>query len=133
MQLFRLWFSHPIIHGIFMWGWWDGNMWTPNAGIYTTDRQPKQAAIALRKLWSEELTTNIHLKRVSVASPGVSALPERDGEVTITAGAGGHWVDFEGFHGEYEYSFKAPDGKRQQGTVNMGKSNARHSLVPRRG
>lgn len=34
VALFRLWYSHPAVRGIFMWGWWDANMWVQDAGIY---------------------------------------------------------------------------------------------------
>jgi GH35 family endo-1,4-beta-xylanase len=34
VALFKLWYGHPAVRGIFMWGWWDANMWVQDAGIY---------------------------------------------------------------------------------------------------
>jgi hypothetical protein len=34
VALFRLWYGHTAVRGIFMWGWWDANMWVQDAGIY---------------------------------------------------------------------------------------------------
>jgi hypothetical protein len=33
-RLVTLFFSHPAVHGIFWWGWWDSRHWMGNAGTY---------------------------------------------------------------------------------------------------
>lgn len=109
LQLFRLWFSHPAVKGIIMWGWWDANIWATNAGIYRADRTPKEAALAIHNLWNKEFST-----AVQAASPAVSTSQG--------------WLQFEGFYGTYAYEYLAADGRSVQGTVLLGRNSPRHSL-----
>lgn len=108
LQLFRLWFSHPAVKGIIMWGWWDGNIWISNAGIYRADKTPKQAALAIRELWDNELSTRLHVEQPQT---GVSA-----------------WTPFKGFFGVYRYSYTTVDGSVVQGTVQLGRDQPRQNL-----
>lgn len=110
LQLFRLWFSHPSVKGIIMWGWWDGNIWISNAGIYRADKTPKQAALAIRELWDNELSTRLHVEQ-----------PQTDG----VSG----WTPFKGFFGVYLYSYTTADGIVVQGTVQLSRDQLRQSLV----
>lgn len=114
MDLFKLWFSHPAVKGIFMWGFWDKNIWAPNAGIYKADRTPKKAAIAIRS-WLDDIKT-----KVRVPDPGT--LQQSNG-----------WLDFSGYYGTYEYSYHSQEGELQQGVVRFSKSagGRRQSLVGR--
>jgi hypothetical protein len=105
VQLFRLWFSHPAVKGIIMWGWWDANIWAKNAGIYTADKRPKKAALAIRDLWQRELSTELE-----VAAP--------DGV-----------VQFTGFYGSYDVEFVTASGRVVTRSVLLGRRQPRQSLT----
>lgn len=105
-QLLKFWFSHPAVKGVFMWGWWDSNIWIPGAGIYTVDRRPKLAAAAVQQLLQQELSTN----------------------VTSEAPAAG-WMQFKGFYGEYVYSFVNQAGKQKTGVLHFGRGAARRQSL----
>uniref|UniRef100_A0A383WQC4 GH10 domain-containing protein n=1 Tax=Tetradesmus obliquus TaxID=3088 RepID=A0A383WQC4_TETOB len=105
-QLLKFWFSHPAVKGVFMWGWWDSNIWIPGAGIYTVDRRPKLAAAAVQQLLQQELSTN----------------------VTAEAPAAG-WMQFKGFYGEYVYSFVNQAGKQKTGVLHFGRGAARRQSL----
>jgi hypothetical protein len=57
-RFMRFMFSHPSIHGIVMWGFWDNKHWNPTAGIYRSDLTPKPSADSLIHLWTKEWSTN---------------------------------------------------------------------------
>jgi len=106
VQLFRLWFSHPAVKGIIMWGWWDGNIWITNAGIYKADKQLKKAALAIQDLWRSELSTSLEVK-----------LPETS------------WTKFKGFYGLYDYKYTTAGGQSVRGSVQLGRNSPQQSLV----
>lgn len=108
LQLFKLWFSHPAVKGIVMWGWWDANIWIRNAGIYKANKQPKAAALAIQDLWSKELSTSLELPQLPNDS---------------------RWAEFTGFWGTYEYAYTTAEGQRMMGSVHLGRSAPRQSLV----
>lgn len=68
--LLRLCYSHPAVKGFFLWGFWDGNIWVKNAGIYRLDKTPKAAAVALRAVWKEFNRVTVHLGPDAVAFEG---------------------------------------------------------------
>jgi endo-1,4-beta-xylanase len=105
-KLLKFWFSHPAVKGVVLWGWWDGNIWIPNAGLYTADRRPKLAAAAVEELLQQDLSTS----------------------VTVEAPEAG-WMQFTGFHGDYEYSFVNNAGRVKKGTVHFGKGAARRQSL----
>ena len=74
VDLFRLWFHHPRVKGIIMWGFADDNIWIKNAGIFRKDKSPKQAALAIKKLWAEWQT--------HAAVPGSVAMLESTNTLT---------------------------------------------------
>lgn len=43
-------FGHPSVHGIFFWGFWDGNHWIRNGGFYKRDFSPKLSGRVLENL-----------------------------------------------------------------------------------
>jgi hypothetical protein len=71
-------YSHPVVVGIQMWGFWEGAHWRPDAALYNLDWTPRPAAEAFRQLVWEDWTT------------------ESAGET----GAGGEFA-FRGTFGEY--------------------------------
>uniref|UniRef100_A0A383V525 endo-1,4-beta-xylanase n=1 Tax=Tetradesmus obliquus TaxID=3088 RepID=A0A383V525_TETOB len=106
VALFRLWYSHPAVRGIFMWGWWDANMWVQDAGIYRADKTPKKAAAAIQALWESEWSSQVYVPQPS------------DGFAT-----------FRGFFGSYDWSYVDADGASQRGVVHFGKGRRRRAAV----
>jgi len=52
-------FSHPNMHGILMWGFWEGRHWSPQAALFRKDWSAKPAAFAWVNLvfnewWTDE-------------------------------------------------------------------------------
>ncbi|MHC4535509.1 MAG: endo-1,4-beta-xylanase, partial [Planctomycetota bacterium] len=63
---YRICFAHPAVHGILMWGFWEGANWIPQSSLYRRDWTPTPAADAYRELifkqwwtkWNGEANTN---------------------------------------------------------------------------
>ena len=72
-------FSHPAVHGIVLWGFWDNRHWVKNGGIVAADGREKPAAKRVYDLWHKEWTT----------------------DTTATAGPDGV-AKFHGFKGRYK-------------------------------
>jgi hypothetical protein len=89
-----------------MWGWWDANIFSVNAGIYKANKQPKKAALAIQKLWSTEFSTNVDVPQ-----------PPADGRVT-----------FKGYFGTYGYEYTAAGGGIMQGTLQLTRKQPACSL-----
>ena len=56
---YRICFAHPAVHGILMWGFWEGANWIPQSSLYRRDWTPTPAADAYRELifkqwWTRE-------------------------------------------------------------------------------
>lgn len=106
-----------------MWGWWDSNIWITNAGIYNTDKTPKQAAKAIQQLWDTEFSTSLHI-------PQPQSLAEEQQLQQGLAGQQQSWTArFTGFYGTYAYEFTAAGGRVVQGRVQLGRQTPQQSLV----
>lgn len=88
-KMMRTAFSHPAIHGFYMWGFWDGRHWRPGAGIYDADFNPKPAADSVYNLIHNTWTTKDTLSS------------DENGE-----------VKFRGYFGDYEVVFRV--GKKSR-------------------
>jgi hypothetical protein len=107
VDLLKFWFGHPAVKGVIMWGWWDGNIWIPNAGMYTVDRKPKAVAAAVQELIQHDLSMNVKIEAPQTG-----------------------WMEFMGYYGEYAYSFVDQAGGVKSGLLQFGKGAARRqSLV----
>lgn len=58
-EYLRTFFSHPAVEGVTMWGFWEGQTWRPNTGLYRVDWSEKPALTAYQSLvfnewWTEE-------------------------------------------------------------------------------
>lgn len=49
-KLFPLYFAHPLVEGILMWGFWEKDHWIPSAAMWRTDFTPRPQADAYREL-----------------------------------------------------------------------------------
>ena len=85
-KFIRVAFSHEAVGGIFLGDLWDRKNPQVASGLYADSKQPKPAAARLEALWGEEWRTS----------------------VTQPMGASGV-LDFEGFHGLYEYTLSFGD------------------------
>jgi len=58
-QYLTTFFSHPAVEGVTMWGFWEGQIFRPNAALYRADWSEKPALLAYQALvfddwWTEE-------------------------------------------------------------------------------
>ena len=86
-MVLRIFFSHPSVEGILLWGFWDGRHWVKNGGIIAMDGREKPAAKLIYDLWHKVWTTN----------------------GTFKADANGE-VKFRGYPGKYKVTI---DGKSE--------------------
>ncbi len=49
-DIYKTAFAHPAVAGIYLWGFWQGAHWRPNAALYRQDFSPKLAAQRLKEL-----------------------------------------------------------------------------------
>jgi GH35 family endo-1,4-beta-xylanase len=49
-DVYRVAFAHPAVTGIFMWGFWQGAHWEPQAAIFKQNFEPKPAATQYQQL-----------------------------------------------------------------------------------
>jgi GH35 family endo-1,4-beta-xylanase len=80
-RLYRAFFAHPAVSGIYLWGFWEGAADLPSCWLWRRDWSPRPSAERLSKLLTEEWTTK--------------------GEANV--GADG-LLRFRGFYGEYRIS-----------------------------
>lgn len=55
-------YSHPIVTGITLWGFWEGTHWKPDAGMFKKDWSPKGAATVWRELVANKWKTYVKAK-----------------------------------------------------------------------
>ncbi|ESO98724.1 hypothetical protein LOTGIDRAFT_114181 [Lottia gigantea] len=63
-DVMRLYFSHPAVHGVMFWGFWDGRHWRPSAALANGDHVTPNAAgrkvqNLLQKAWRTNETRDI--------------------------------------------------------------------------
>jgi endo-1,4-beta-xylanase len=61
-KLFPIYFAHPKVEAILMWGFWEGSHWVPHSAMWKTDFTPTKQAEAYRELvfgewWTETEVT----------------------------------------------------------------------------
>jgi len=52
-------FSHPNVHGVMLWGFWEGRHWRPDAAMFEKDWTPRPAAHAWIDLVHKEWKTDV--------------------------------------------------------------------------
>jgi GH35 family endo-1,4-beta-xylanase len=83
--LIRSAFSHPAVHGIILWGFWDNQHWIPNGGIFRADWSAKPAADTIAYLWKTLWTTDTV---VYTNAQGIAQVPAYYGQYTYSVGDG---------------------------------------------
>jgi GH35 family endo-1,4-beta-xylanase len=58
-KLFPIYFAHPNVEAILMWGFWEKGHWQPKSAMYRTDWTPRPQALAYRDLVFNKWWTNI--------------------------------------------------------------------------
>jgi len=58
VDFYRICFSHPVIEGLIMWGFWEGANWVPSSSMYKRDWTPTPSAEAYHNLIFKEWWTN---------------------------------------------------------------------------
>jgi GH35 family endo-1,4-beta-xylanase len=95
-----LFYSHPAIQGITLWGFWDGNVWGNFSGIYRPDFTPKLAAGEVKKFWREVHNTTVVDEAVAPATAGP-------------------YFSFRGHYGRYAYEAVNSRGERVEGELDL--------------
>ena len=102
VDYYRICFSHPVVEGILMWGFWEGANWIPVSSLYKRDWTPTPAAKAyqdliFREWWTKEsgtagkdgsFTTQAFFGKYKITVNGISK------EVDLTKEKGKVIVDF---------------------------------------
>ncbi len=94
-------FAHPAVESLTFWGFWGGDMWIPQAQLWTKEWEPRPNAQALIELLAHTLHTHEH---------------------AVTDSAGG--ADFRGFCGEYEVKVSRPGGATTDATIRLDKGGS---------
>jgi hypothetical protein len=89
VDYYRICFAHPAVHGILMWGFWEGANWLPQSSLYKHDWTPTPAAKAYRDLvfgqwWTNREVVTDEEGRVEIAAFfGLYSLTAGDSTVTV--------------------------------------------------
>jgi endo-1,4-beta-xylanase len=89
-DFYKICFSHPIISGIIMWGFWEGANWVPSSSMYKRDWTPTPTAEAYRNLVFKEWWTS------------TSGTADRQGEFTTKAFYGKYRITVDGVSKEVD-------------------------------
>jgi endo-1,4-beta-xylanase len=58
-KIFPVFFAHPAVAGILMWGFWEGDMWKPEAAMWKKNWTPNPIALAYRDLLFNKWWTQV--------------------------------------------------------------------------
>jgi endo-1,4-beta-xylanase len=82
-EIFPVFFAHPGVEAILMWGFWEGDMWKPEAAMWKKDWTPNPIALAYRDLVFNKWWTQVSGKADKEGSFKVHAFY---GDYEITSG-----------------------------------------------
>lgn len=82
-------FSHPAVEAVIQWGFWEKEMWKPQAGLWAPDWTPKPAGKAYMQLMTETFHTDL-----STATDAAGTTTSRGfkGDYTVTVTHDGQTV-----------------------------------------
>lgn len=82
-------YSHPLVNGVILWGFWEGCHWKKDAAMYRKDWSPKPNAEVWQQLVLNEWSTDVTLK---TGRDGSAVTRAHLGEYEITVQIGGKTV-----------------------------------------
>ncbi len=103
VDYYRICFSHPMVTGILMWGFWEGANWIPASSLYRRDWTPLPAAAAYQDLLFREWWTRWEGTSDAGGQARVRAFY---GKHRITVGGQSRVVDLSSGAGTCNVSFK---------------------------
>ena len=103
VDYYRICFSHPMVKGILMWGFWEGANWIPASSLYRRDWTPLPAAAAYQDLLFREWWTRWEGTSDAGGQARVRAFY---GKHRITVGGQSRVVDLSSGAGTCNVSFK---------------------------
>lgn len=103
VEYYRICFAHPAVHGILMWGFWEGANWIPASSLYKRDWSPTPAAEAYRDLVYNQWWTKWEGKADDQGKCSVSAFY---GTYRVTAGGKTNVVELRQGDGQKAVSFR---------------------------
>ncbi len=103
VEYYRICFAHPAVHGILMWGFWEGANWIPVSSLYKRDWTPTPAAEAYRDLIFNQWWTKWEGKADGQGTRTVSAFY---GTHQVTVGAVTKDVELRDSDGQKVVSFR---------------------------
>ena len=89
---YKICFAHPAVHGILMWGFWEGANWIPQSSMFRRDWSPTPAAKAYHDLIYREWWTN------------VSGTASNDGTFSTSVFYGDYKITIDGVATEFSFS-----------------------------
>jgi hypothetical protein len=103
LRNYRICFAHPAVHGILMWGFWEGANWIPVSSLYKRDWTPTPAAHAYRDLIFRQWWT---AWTGAADSNGVCRVPAFFGKHRLTADGAEKTVELNKAAGTATVSFR---------------------------
>ena len=82
-RIFPIYFAHPAIEAVIMWGFWEGDMWKPEAAMWQKDWTPTPLGIAYRDLVFNKWWTRVEGK---ASGDGTFRARAFYGDYVITSG-----------------------------------------------
>jgi endo-1,4-beta-xylanase len=110
-NLYRIAFAHPAVDGIFLWGFWEGSHWIPEAALFRRNFAPKLAAIAYQDLLYRQWWTQVNQST------------SRDGTVTTRAFFGQYQVSVRYHHQLVKQTFTFRPSHHQSMTIKIELKN----------
>lgn len=105
-DLLRLFYSHPAVEGVVLWGFWEGRHWYPSAALFDQDWKIKPNGEAYRQLVLDEWNSTFSERVKS-----------------------GDTIAFKVHKGVYDLSINV-NGKDQLSTVKMDSNRTVHFMIP---
>jgi len=103
VEYYRICFAHPAVHGILLWGFWEGANWIPVSSLYKRDWTPTPAAEAYRDLVFNQWRTKWE---GTANDQGMRSIPAFYGTHRITVGGETKVVELRKGDGPKVVSFR---------------------------
>lgn len=103
VDFYKICFAHPAVHGILMWGFWEGANWIPVSSLYKRDWSPTPAADAYQNLIFKEWWTKENAK---AGADGAVSIPAFYGKYKVTINGVSKEVDMPRTAGKVTVDFR---------------------------